>query len=134
VKDLTIMANLIEHWAERQPDLDVLTFVHVGATGDLQAEVRTYRQLWDNSQRLAALLDEMGMRPGDSFALVMANHPEFVELMIASSIMGTIFVPIDPRTNGDKLRFMLEFAECRGAIAADYALANVREAPAGLSP
>jgi crotonobetaine/carnitine-CoA ligase len=68
------------------------------------------------------------MRKGDKFAIVMQNHPEFVDLMVASSILGTVFVPIDPRTRGDKLKYMLDFAECKGAFVAGYALAGVEGA------
>lgn len=124
-RDELILANLIANHIERQPDLDVLTFVHVDADGNSQEEVRTYQQLWDNGQRIAAGLQAQGMKPGQSFALLMQNHPEFVEAMIAASITGTIFVPIDPRVQGFKLKYMLEFAECRGVICADYALDNL---------
>jgi crotonobetaine/carnitine-CoA ligase len=34
-------------------------------------------------------------------------------------------VPIDPRTRGDKLAYMLDFAECKGALVAGYVLAEV---------
>jgi crotonobetaine/carnitine-CoA ligase len=68
------------------------------------------------------------MRKGDAFAIVMQNHPEFVDLMVASSILGTVFVPIDPRTRGDKLKYMLEFAECKGAFVAEYARAELQRA------
>ncbi len=125
--DLCILANRIADWVEKKPELDVLTFVSIDGEGSFIEETRTYRQLWENGQRLAAWLKAQGMQKGDSFALVMANHPEFVDLMVASSILGTIFVPIDPRTKGDKLKYMLDFAECKGAVVADYALANVKE-------
>lgn len=123
--DLNILANRIADWASKKPDLDVLTFVDIDSEGHFIEEIRTYQQLWENGQRLAAWLQSQGMQKGDSFALVMANHPEFVDLMVASSILGTIFVPVDPRTQGDKLKYMLDFAECKGAVVADYALANV---------
>ena len=55
----------------------------------------------------------------------MLNHPEFVDVMVGSSIAGTVFVPIDPRTKGDKLTYMLGFAECKGIVVADYALDNL---------
>lgn len=117
-----ILANLIANRAETQPDMDVLTFVHIDSDGRIQEEVRTYQQLWDNAQRIAAGLNAQRLKPGESFALLMQNHPEFVESMIAASITGTVFVPIDPRAQGSKLKYMLEFAECRGVICADYAL------------
>ncbi len=122
-----ILADLIANRVEQMPDLDVLTFVSVGPDGSLVEEVRTYRQLWDNGRRMAQALRATGLAPGDAFALVMLNTPEFVEAMIGSSLAGTVFVPIDPRTKGDKLRYMLGYAECRGALIGDYALANFAE-------
>jgi crotonobetaine/carnitine-CoA ligase len=123
-----ILADLIRHRAEVEPDLDVLTFVDVARDGSFIEEYRTYAQLWQNGQRIAAALKELGMRAGDRFAVVMENHAEFVDLMVASSILGTVFVPIDPRTRGEKLRYMLDFAECRGAVVTALAVSSVREA------
>ena len=125
-KDLSIMANLIEDWAQKDPDLDVLTFVSVGADGELAEQTRSYRQLWENGQKLAALIRSQGLGEGDPFAIVMPNHPEFVDLMVASSILGTVFVPIDPRTQGDRLRYMLDFAECKAAFVSPDALSSVQ--------
>lgn len=60
----------------------VLTIEGAGVRPD---EVRTYRQLWDNGQRMAqAMLD--GIAPGERVALLMANHAEFVEAMVAAGI------------------------------------------------
>lgn len=129
--DLSILANRIYDWTQKAPDLDVLTFVSINASGQFVEEFRTYKQLWNNGQKLAAHLISMGMRKGDSFGVVMANHPEFIDLMVASSIVGTIFVPIDPRTKGSQLEFMLDHAECKGAYVADYAMASVNEVWAG---
>ena len=105
------------------PDVQILA--NLIRQHSLQEEIRTYQQLWDNGQRIAAWLKAKGVKKGDAFAVVMNNHPEFVDLMVASSILGTIFVPIDPRTRGDKLRFMLDHAECKGAFVANYALADI---------
>jgi crotonobetaine/carnitine-CoA ligase len=123
--DQAILANLIDARANGGSDFDVLTFVHVDENSELVEETRNYRALFDNGQRLAAGLVQQGMTRGDRFALVMQNHPEFVDTMLASSICATVFVPIDPRSKGDKLAYMLGFAECRGAVVADYALAQV---------
>ena len=120
-----ILANLIANRVDTQPDLDILTFVYIDEVGEIKDEVRTYRELWDNGRRIAAALLAEGLGEGESFGLLMQNHPEFVEAMIAASITNTVFVPIDPRTRGDKLVYMLEHAECRGIICADYALPNL---------
>jgi len=124
-----ILADMIEARAEQKPDLDVLTFEHLsldgGATPD---EVRTYADLHTNANRIAAALVRHGMERGDRFGLMMRNHPEYVESMIAASITACVFVPIDPRTRGEKLAYMLQNAGCRGVVCADYCLAEVARA------
>lgn len=119
------IADFVAAGAVATPDLDVLTFEFEGVD-----EVRTYRQLWDNGRRIAADLARRGLRPGDRLALMMHNHPEFVEAMVASAILGVVFVPIDARTRGEQLGFMLRHCGCRGAIAGDYAVNALAEASA----
>ncbi len=122
-----ILAHVMRAKAQAQPDFDVLTFVNIASDGTFADEVRSYRALWQRGCMMAGLLQGKGVKSGDRFAIIMQNHPEFVEAMIAASILGAIFVPIDPRTKGDKLVYMLDFAECTGAIVADYALPNLAD-------
>lgn len=125
-RDEMVLADLIHARAEKNPDLDVLTFEHQSLDGGATAdEVRTYADLATRANRIAASLTKNGMRYGDRYALMMRNHPEFVETMIAASITGCVLVPIDPRTRGDKLAYMLRNAGCKGVVCADYALGQV---------
>ncbi|MBT8059149.1 MAG: AMP-binding protein [Gammaproteobacteria bacterium] len=124
-----ILADLIRAWCEKEPQRDILTFVEIDRDGGYRETTRNYRQLWENGQRLAEWLQDRGMKKGDTFAIIMQNHPEFVDLMVASSILGTVFVPIDPRTRGRKLQYQLDFAECKGAFVAGYALDEFRALP-----
>jgi crotonobetaine/carnitine-CoA ligase len=118
-----ILADLIQVRAEQRPDLDVVTFEHLSLDGGATAdEIRTYADLCTNANRLAAGLIAKGFQRGDRYALMMRNHPEFVEAMIAASITGGVFVPVDPRTRGDKLAYMLQNSGCCGIICADYCL------------
>jgi carnitine-CoA ligase len=120
-----ILANLIADRMQQWPDRDVLTFVAVNSASGLDEQSRTYTQLWHNGQRIAAALDGENMQLGEAFGLIALNQPEFVDVMVGSSIVGTIFVPIDPRTKGKKLAFMLEHAGCRGVVIGDYALSQL---------
>ncbi|MBW2268464.1 MAG: AMP-binding protein [Deltaproteobacteria bacterium] len=121
-----ILADQILARAEQKPDLNVLTFEHLsldgGATPD---EVRSYADLQTNANAIAAALIDRGLEVGDRFGVMMQNHPEFVESVIAASISGAPYVPIDPRTRGEKLEYMLRDAGCRGIICADYCLDEV---------
>lgn len=119
-----VLADLIAARAEKRPDLDAVTF-EPGDSG--REEIRTYAQLWTNANKLAAGLIAHGMNYGDRFAILLRNHPEFIELMIAASLTGLVFVPIDPRTRGNKLVYTLNNSGCRGIVCADYSLAQVAE-------
>jgi len=128
-----ILADLIAIRAEQKPDLDVLTFEHLSLGDGRPDEVRSYAALDENANRIAAALVERRLAPGERFALMMRNHPEFVETMIAASITGTVFVPIDPRTRGEKLAYVLRQSGCRGIVCSDDCSAAV-EAVRGTAP
>jgi crotonobetaine/carnitine-CoA ligase len=128
-----ILADLIQIRAEQKPELPVLTFEHLslddGATPD---QVRSYADLQTHANRIAAALISRRVEVGDRIAVMMRNHPEFVETAIACSITGALYVPIDPRTRGDKLTYMLDNAGCTGLVCADYCLADLEAVRAGL--
>ncbi len=116
------LCELIATRAERVPDRVAVIFENVGVRAD---EARDYQTLWQNACRIAAGLRAAGMGYGERFGLIMRNHPEFIEAMVAASITGCVFVPIDPRTMGAKLAFTLRHSRCRGVLCADYVLANI---------
>lgn len=60
------------------------------------------------SALLAAGLRELGVRPGDKIAVVMANHPEFAALKFAISRVGAVAVAINMLNRRDELRYLLE--------------------------
>jgi len=120
-----VLAALVREQAARLPDLNVITFVSLDEGGNYVDETRTFPQLYTNAQALARALKNFGVDQHDNIALMMNNHPEFVETMIATTVIGAAFVPIDPRTMGAKLAYMLDFTECRGVVCADYCVASV---------
>jgi len=128
-----ILGDLIRIRSEEKPDLDVLTFEHLSLDdGRTPDEVRTYADLATRANRIAAALVVRGLGRGDRFGLMMRNHPEYVETMAAASITATVFVPIDPRTRGEKLAFFLGRAGCKGIVCADYCLSAIEAVRASL--
>ena len=118
-----ILADIIATRAERNPDFPVLTF----ECAERDDEARTFAELAERGNRLAAALISRGLERGDRFGLMMRNHPEFVEAMIAASTSGTVFVPIDPRTKREKLAYTLRNSGCKGMVIADYNLGQLEE-------
>ncbi len=121
-RDNTIFANLVSEGIEKFGDKTILTFVDEYAD---TIETRTYQELYQKGNALAAFLIEQGMEKGQRFAVLLRNHPEVVEALVAASISGCVLVPIDPRTKGDKLAFMLNNSDCKGVICAEYNAAEV---------
>lgn len=118
-----VFAGMVANRAAELPEFNVLTI----EGGDVRPDdVRSYRQLWDNGRRMAQAMLDLGIVPGERVALLMANHAEFVEAMVAAGIVGATVVPIDPRTKGDKLHFMLTNSQCSAVFAADYALPHLQ--------
>lgn len=78
-----ILAHLIDARRRTHAVSDLLTFVDVTPDGAYALETRSYEQLWANGQRVAAGLAGEGQRAGDAFAIILQNHPEFVDAMSA---------------------------------------------------
>src|SRR5258708_27293023 len=94
-----VLANVIANRAEALPDLEVLTIDGGGVRPD---DVRTFRQLWSNAQRMAGVLIDQGLQPGEHFALLVAHPAGVVEGVIAAPGGGAGFRPVHPRTKGGK--------------------------------
>ena len=116
----------VKHWAEKDPDRLLLTFVSI-ENSEFVEENRSAKELLNNSLMLAQALSKAGMQEGERFALVMRNHPEFVEAMLASEILGTVFVPIDVRVQPERLAYMIQHTECRGAIVSEEGINKIDE-------
>jgi len=63
----------------------------MGSTG----EVVTYRALEERSNRLAHLLRASGLGPGEHIAILLENHPRFLEVCWAAQRTGLYYTPIN---------------------------------------
>jgi acyl-CoA synthetase (AMP-forming)/AMP-acid ligase II len=97
---------------EKMPDFNVVTFEN----GEYPDEPLTYRDLYENTCKVARYLKDQGIGKGDAFSLVMRNHPEFLYCLGAASILGAIVVPIDPRSKGSKLSYQIKDSSSKGVI------------------
>lgn len=98
--------------AEENPDFEILIFEN----GDYADEVLTYGDIVANGRKLAGRLQDSGFGQGDVLALLMRNHPEFIYALYATNYLGAVLLPIDPRTKGDRLEFVLKDAGAKGVI------------------
>jgi acyl-CoA synthetase (AMP-forming)/AMP-acid ligase II len=85
--------------AQRCPDRTALVFA---------SSRRTYRELDAEVNRAAHALHRLGLSTGDRFALMAGNSDWFVIAFYAAAKLGAIVVPINPRSAGPELRYLLD--------------------------
>jgi len=73
----------------------------------------TYRELEEQSGRLAAALALRGIAPGDRAALLLPNIPAFAIAYYAIQKIGAIAVSIHARSTAAEVRFLLEDCAAR---------------------
>jgi long-chain acyl-CoA synthetase len=73
-------------------------------------ETITYRALEERSNRFAQLLRAEGLAPGDRIALVVDNHPRFLELCVGAHRAGIVYTAISTRLTPDEAAYVI--ADC----------------------
>lgn len=68
----------------------------------------TYKDLFQESRRLAALLQRGGIRPGQRVALHLRKGPEAFISLWGALLAGAAYVPIDPLAPVNRVRRLLE--------------------------
>jgi len=68
----------------------------------------TYRNIHENSNRLAKVLIDSGVKTGDVVAMALDRSPEMVISLLAILKSGAAYVPLDPEYPKDRIEFMLE--------------------------
>jgi long-chain acyl-CoA synthetase len=101
------MPTIFDHARDRPDELAVID----------GTRSRTWAQLADRSWRLAHLLrDDLGLRPGDHIASVLANRVEFYELSFAALVAGVWLVPVNTHLATDEVRYVLEDSGARAIV------------------
>ena len=71
----------------------------------------TYRELDDAVSRMAAALAELGVRQSDRVVCIAKNSPAQVQLHLACSRMGAIFVPVNWRLSAAEVGVLVDQAD-----------------------
>ncbi len=102
----------VERWAELHPNKTAIVF---------EDDRIGYADLHALVERMSCRLQDLGIEKGDRVAALMRNCPEFIELYLACSRIGAIFVPLNFRLAAPELDYIL--TNCRPRLfvyTADY--------------
>jgi long-chain acyl-CoA synthetase len=96
-------------------------------------QVVTYRQLDEESNRLAHLFRAAGLRPGDHIAFMLPNHPLFLAIAWAAHRSGLYYTAISSRLQRDELAYIVDNCGARvfisSASLADVATSITEDTP-----
>lgn len=76
----------------------------------------TYGALENRLNRMARLLIEQGLHPGDRLALSTPNRVEFIEIMFGAMRAGIVPVPLSTKLGADMLEHIISDAGCVAAV------------------
>ncbi|WP_321393844.1 class I adenylate-forming enzyme family protein [Emcibacter sp.] len=129
--DLTV-GDAIARAGQKWGDRDAVVYRHQPLIDDV---VWTYKDLDATAERLAAVLLELGYKPGEKVAVWSPNHPDWILLEYAIAKAGLVIVALNPLYRPRELKFALQdsgaagifYADRIGAHAPAEAIAKVRE-------
>src|SRR5438128_6907 len=101
----------------------------MAATG----EAVSYRQLDEQSNRVAQLFRSHGLRPGDHIALFLDNNPRFFEICWGAQRSGLIYTAISSRLTASEVEYIVN--DCGAKLfVTSSALADTAAGLARLMP
>jgi acyl-CoA synthetase (AMP-forming)/AMP-acid ligase II len=102
--DFCDINDMVAHWATQQPDATAIVF------GDTR---RTWGQLQERVQRVAAGLRAAGLKPGDRIAVLDLNHPSCLELTLACAFTGCANAIVNFRLAPPEIVYVINDAKAR---------------------
>jgi long-chain acyl-CoA synthetase len=121
---MNLASNLLDS-ASAHPDRVVLR---------LGEAATTYRELDQDSARVAGLLRDRGVQPGDRVGVMLPNTPEFAAVYYGALRVGGMIVPMNPLLKAREVAYYLGDSGARLMFAwhgfADEASAGAKQAEA----
>lgn len=93
-------------------------------------ETLSYETLAERSRRLAAGLADRGVGSRDRVAVMLHNHPAFLEVFFATLRLGGVLVPVNVSLRGDDLEYTLTDADPGVVVVGSDCLEKYREVEA----
>jgi acyl-CoA synthetase (AMP-forming)/AMP-acid ligase II len=78
---------------------------------------RSYRELVEGANRIAHLFRALGLRPGDSIAFCLENHPRFYDVLWGAHDAGLYFSAISSRLKSDEIAYIAGDCNARVLIS-----------------
>jgi crotonobetaine/carnitine-CoA ligase len=118
--DELVLSRIVATEAARRPH----RLVYVFENGPYLPERVTVEDIARAGNQIAAAFLAAGLRPGDPVAVMLRNHPEFIHTLVGNAKLGLPTIPVDHRTRGEQLAWLLAVIRCAALVTADYVVAD----------
>src|ERR1700680_1169101 len=105
-----LFADLVEGWANRQPDRSALIS---------ETETFSYRALANRINRYARWALSVGIEAGDTVCLIMQNRPDYIAAWLGITKIGGVVALINTKLVGLSLSHCINVADAGHVILAD---------------
>ena len=117
------LASWVDNWACHQPRTLAIEFNGIE---------KNYEEFSTRISATASWLNSNNVRAGDRVAWLGPNHPLAIELLLACSRLGAIFLPLNSRLLVSEHHWILQDAEPKLVIAHESFLVHAQGAAAGI--
>jgi acyl-CoA synthetase (AMP-forming)/AMP-acid ligase II len=125
-------AGNLGYWCSRPVSLYPERVALIDLSREPPREV-TYRELDERMNRVASLLQGLGLAPGSRIAMSIGNRFEFVEIMYGAMRAGIVPVPLNTKLGAETLEYILKDASIVAAFVEPKANRFIEDVVEGLS-
>lgn len=112
---INVASNCVDRWAARTPE--AVAVLWEGEDGTVRSW--SYRELREQTDRLAHGLRSLGVHDGDRVGIFMPMSPEIVAAVMACAKLGAVYLPIFSGYAADAVATRLRDAEAKVLLTAD---------------
>ncbi|MBB6448743.1 acyl-CoA synthetase (AMP-forming)/AMP-acid ligase II [Geomicrobium halophilum] len=99
------VTSMFKQTVSRYPEREAIVF------DDLRW---TYQQLHDNVNVIVSYFHhQCNLQKGDRIALLVGNHPAFIQVFLACAKLGIIAIPLNVKSSKEELLFMVQQADAQ---------------------
>jgi amino acid adenylation domain-containing protein len=109
---MNMIYDYVREWATEQPEKTAVT---------LSNEHLSYGELESKSNKLAGLLINSGLKPGDRVGLLLEKTPKAIIAMNGISKAGGIYIPLDIHSPADRVSKILMSSDVSMIMVDDHA-------------
>ena len=95
---------------------------------DYDVTDRTYKQVMENSNKFANLLEELGAKKGDKIVVYSELYPEATEAMVGALKAGLVLTPVFPSIHGQGLTARINYSDAKYVVVDSRNYANLKKA------